>query len=261
MKNYFQNLNLKAIIFNTFKEAIRNKIFYLLLFFGIFFALSSKIISMLSIGDQIRVMKDSGIAAISFFTALIAIFTGINLVYKEIDKKTIYNILSKPINRDSFILGKFFGLALTVLVALVAMMLIFFFFLFLNTRTLSLNLLLHFILFYFELLILIGISLLFSSFSTPILSSIFTICIYLIGKVTWTFNYFKPMIASRPIKLFTYLVYYLVPNLEKFNIRDQLVLQEAVPPQQIFYSIFYASGYILFLLTLTIVIFRKRQFQ
>lgn len=261
MKNWLNNLNLRAITLNTFREAVRNKIFYLLLFFGIFFAVSSKIIGMLSIGDQLRVIMDSGIAAIGFFTSLIAIFTGINLVFKEIEKKTIYNILSKPINRDSFILGKFLGLALTVLVALAAMMLIFFLFLYVNSGHFSTGLLLHFLLFYLELLILIALSLLFSSFSTPILSSIFTICLYLIGKVTWTFNIFQPMISSRPVRFLTYLVYYLVPNFEKFNIKDQVVLSVAVPWYQVGYAALYGIAYTIFLLLISIMIFRKRQFQ
>jgi len=261
MKAYLKNLNIRAIMLNTFKEAVRNKIFYLLLFFGIIFALGSKILGMLSIGDPLRVILDSGIAAINFFTALIAIFIGINLVYKEIDKKTIYNVLSKPINRDSFIFGKFLGLALTVFLALLAMVIIFFFFVFLQSKSFPFSLLIGFLLFYFELLILIALSLLFSSFSTPILSSIFTICIYLIGKISWTFNYFKVLITSRPLKIFTYITYYLIPNFEKFNIRDQLVLGQTIPFNQIFYALLYGIFYTLLLLSLTVIIFRHRQFQ
>lgn len=78
---------IKSIALNTFKEAIRNRFLYLLFFLGIFFALSSYIISLLSIGGDEKILKDVGLAAISFFSVLIAIFTGINLVYKEIDKK------------------------------------------------------------------------------------------------------------------------------------------------------------------------------
>ena len=162
---------LKAIALNTFKEAVRNKIFYLLIAFGVFFAMSSKLISLLTIGNETKVLKDVGLASIHFFSVLIAIFTGINLVYKEIEKKTIYNILSKPISRSSFIIGKFFGLAFTLLVALVSMAVIFFFFLFISTGELDTRVLIFFFLLYMELLIITAISLLFSSFSTPILST------------------------------------------------------------------------------------------
>jgi len=111
-------MKIMAIALNTFKEAVRNKIFYLLIFFGIFFSLSSKLISLLTIGDTLKILKDVGLASVNFFSVLIAIFTGINLVYKEIEKKTVYFILSKPVERRDFILGKFLGLTFTILVAL-----------------------------------------------------------------------------------------------------------------------------------------------
>ena len=184
-------MRLKALMLNTFKEAARNRIFYLLIAFGIIFALSSRLISLLTVGDTVKVLKDVGLAVINFFSVLVAVFTGINLIYKEIDKKTIYNLLSKPISREQFIIGKFLGLALTVLTALASMAIVFFIFLLLTTGSFDASILLYFLMLYFELLIIIAISLLFSSFSTPILSSIFTLSLYLIGHVLWTYNEFK----------------------------------------------------------------------
>ena len=137
-------MKIKAIAVNTFRESARNKMFYLLVFFGIFFALSSKLISFLTLGDAMKVLKDTGLAAINFFCILIAIFTGINLVYKEIEKKTVLNILSKPVSRDQFIIGKFLGLALTMLTALAAMAGIFFLFVILNGGGFDLMILLYF---------------------------------------------------------------------------------------------------------------------
>ncbi len=128
--------SIKGIAVNTFRESARNKMFYLLVFFGILFALSSKLVSFLTLGDAMKVLKDTGLAAINFFCVLIAIFTGINLVYKEIEKKTVFNILSKPVSRDEFIIGKFLGLALTMLTALGAMAVIFFAFIALERRRL-----------------------------------------------------------------------------------------------------------------------------
>ena len=188
-------MNIKGLVFNTFKESARNKMFYLLVFFGILFALSSKLISFLTLGDAMKVLKDTGLAAINFFCVLIAIFTGINLVYKEIEKKTIYNILSKPVTRDQFIIGKFLGLALTMLVALARHGRASFSSSFCwsaavstskSSSTSSCC--------YLELLVIVAISLLFSSFTTPILSFIFTVSLYLIGHVMWTFNEFKSLL-------------------------------------------------------------------
>lgn len=254
-------MKLKAIAINTFKEAARNKIFYLLIVFGIVFAVGSKLASLLTLGDQIRVIKNIGLASINFFCVLIAIFTGINLVYKEIDKKTIFNILSKPISRMDFIVGKFFGLALTILVALLSMAVIFFLFLFFITGSFDWKMMIYFAFLYLELLIIISISLVFSSFSTPILSSIFTIILYLIGHVLWTFNEFKYKLVEPVTKVMAYLLYYLLPNFDKFNVREQVVMNMKVGSKLALYSVIYGFLYILAMLSLAVLIFRKREFK
>lgn len=252
---------LKAIALNTFKEAVRNKIFYLLIAFGVFFAMSSKLVSLLTIGNEAKVLKDVGLASIHFFSVLIAVFTGINLVYKEIEKKTIYNILSKPISRSSFIIGKFIGLAFTLLVALVSMAVIFFFFLFISTGELDPGILIFFLLLYMELLIITAISLLFSSFSTPILSSIFTICIYLIGETLWTFNLFKEYLKTPVDKFAAHFLYYILPNLEKFNVKSAVVMKTGIGAFHVLNAVLYTAVYITAVLVLAILIFNKREFK
>lgn len=254
-------MKLKAIALNTFKEAARNKVFYLLIVFGILSALSSQIVSMLTIGDRVKVLKDAGLASINFFSVLIAVFTGINLVYKEIDKKTIYNILSKPISRSVFIVGKFFGLAITLLTALASMAFIFFFFLYVSTGEFAPGILAYFVLLYMELLIITAISLLFSSFSTPILSSIFTISLYLIGQVLWTFNLFKDKLVSTFERIVVYFFYYILPNLDKFNVKNDVVMKGGVDSFQVLNAGLYAVVYIAAVLILAILIFNRKEFQ
>ncbi|MCU0285379.1 MAG: ABC transporter permease [Acidobacteria bacterium] len=254
-------MKFKAIALNTFKEAVRNKIFYLLVSFGIFFALSSRFISLLTIGDEVKVLKDVGLAAINFFSVLTAVFTGINLVYKEIEKKTIYNILSKPISRGNFIIGKFIGLAFTLLVALAAMAVIFFLFLYISIGEFPGLVLVYFVLLFMELLIITAISLLFSSFSTPILSSIFTISLYLIGQVMWTFNTFSQKLTKPFEKITAYFLYYILPNLDKFNIKSKVVMNTGLESFYFINALIYAVVYITAILTLTIIIFKNREFQ
>ena len=253
--------SVKGIAVNTFKESARSKVFYLLIFFGILFALSSKLISFLTVGDAMKVLKDTGLAAINFFCVLIAIFTGISLVYKEIEKKTVFNILSKPVSRDEFILGKFLGLGLTMLTALAAMAAIFFAFVALSGGGFDWGILLYFFMLMLELLVIVGISLLFSSFTTPILSFIFTVSLYLIGHVMWTFNEFKALLKAPAVKAIAQGVYYLLPNLDKFNIKNEVVLGTALNPWTVLYSILYALAYIAALLALTLLVFRRRDFQ
>jgi ABC-type transport system involved in multi-copper enzyme maturation permease subunit len=254
-------LKIRGIAVNTFREAARNKIFYLLIFFGILFALSSKLVSFLTLGDSIKVLKDTGLAAINFFCVLIAIFTGINLVYKEIEKKTVFNILSKPVSRDQFIIGKFLGLALTMLTALAAMAVIFFLFVVLSGGGFDLRIVLYFFMLFLELLVIVAISLFFSSFTTPILSFVFTVSLYLIGHIMWTFNEFKTVLRSPLWRYFAQGLYYLLPNLDKFNIKNEVVLNTVFNPWSILFSVFYALAYILALLAVTILVFRGREFQ
>lgn len=253
-------MSIRGIAVNTFKEAARNKVFYLLVFFGVFFALSSQIMGILTVGDRIKVLKDVGLAAIHFFSVLVAVFTGINLVYKEIEKKTIYNILSKPVSRQAFIMGKFAGLALTVGLALLAMSAVFFAFLLAAGAGFQPVLLVVILFIYLQLLIVIAVSILFSSFSTPILSSIFTLSLFLIGQTVWTFNHFKDKIVSPVQRFIAELVYYLLPNLEKFNLKNSVVLGESLDPGRLLLSAVYGLAYVSALLCLTVIIFRRRQF-
>ncbi len=253
--------SVKGIAVNTFRESARNRMFYLLVFFGILFALSSKLVSFLTIGDAMKVLKDTGLAAINFFCVLIAIFTGINLVYKEIERKTVFNILSKPVSRDEFIIGKFLGLGLTMLTALGSMAIIFFVFVALSGGGFDWGILLYFCMLGLELLVITAISLLFSSFTTPILSFIFTVSLYLIGHIMWTFNEFKALLQVPAWKALLQALYFLLPNLDKFNIKNEVVLGTALNPWTLLFSVLYALAYIAALLALTMLIFRKREFQ
>jgi len=115
-----------AIALNTFKEAVRNKILYFLLIFALLIMGFSGVISDLSIAAPEKLIKDLGLASIDFFGFLIAVFVGVYLVYNELDKKTIYTIVSKPIDRYQFILGKYFGLLITIYVNMLIMSIFFF---------------------------------------------------------------------------------------------------------------------------------------
>ena len=124
-----------AIALNTFKEAVRNRILYILFIFALLILAGSGVISDLTIAEKERIIRDLGLASISFFGLLIAVFVGIGLIYNEMDKKTIYTIISKPIHRYQFILGKFVGLLLTIYIIVLLMCLFFLFVLHLQSLT------------------------------------------------------------------------------------------------------------------------------
>ena len=114
-----------AIAINTFKEAVRNRVLYVLLFFSVLIMFGAWTASTLSIDDETKIVRDLGIGAINFISVLIAVFVGIGLVYNDLDKKTIYTVVSKPIARWQFLLGKYFGLLLTIAVNVLIMTWIF----------------------------------------------------------------------------------------------------------------------------------------
>src|SRR3990172_1943274 len=116
----------------TLKEALRNRILYLLFFFAAVLVVSSWIISELTVGDALKIIKDLGLGSIHFLGVLITIFIGIGLVFRELEKRTVFIILSKPVHRFEFLLGKFAGLAVTLLLVLTGLVSVFYVVLFLK---------------------------------------------------------------------------------------------------------------------------------
>ncbi len=253
-------MKIKAIAFNTFREAIRDRVLYLLLFFALISLLFSRLLALLTVGDRIKIVTDVGLASISLFGALMAILMGTGLVYKEIDKKTIYTLLSKPIHRHQFLLGKYFGLVLTLFVMLFLMTIIFFIIYFLHALEIDWSMLIALFYVFLELCLITAVALFFSCFSTPILSSIFSLAFYLIGHLSWgletLFNKMTPGVGKLTAQFF----YTFLPDLENFNFKTEIVHHLPIPPQVLIYSIIYGIFYTVFILFLAILIFRKRDF-
>ncbi len=173
-----------AIILNTFREAVRDRVLYAIVFFAVVILLISTIMDVITIGQRAKIIIDMGLASISIFGALIAIFVGIGLVYKEIEKRTIYTIVSKPVARWQFLLGKYFGLVLTLAVQVAAMSAIFFIIVASEMGRVPPLLYLAVGMTFLELMVVCAVAIFFSSFSTPILSGMYTLGVYLIGHLT-----------------------------------------------------------------------------
>jgi len=250
----------KAIALNTFKEAIRDRILYLLLFFGAVAIIFSRLLALLTVGDRVKIIKDVGLASLSLFGMLMAILIGTGLVYKEIDKKTIFTLISKPIHRWQFLVGKFLGLGLTLLVMILLMSLIFLALLFFHTFKLELSLLVAVLFIFLELLLITATAILFSCFSTPILSSIFSLSFYLIGHLSWGLEALIKKIKPGPGRFLARVVYTAIPDLENFNFKTEVVHGLPIPPNIYLYSALYGLAYTLFILILATLIFKKRDF-
>lgn len=249
-----------AIALNTFREAIRDRVLYLLLFFALASLLFSRLLAILTVGDKIKIVTDVGLASISLFGALMAILMGTGLVYKEIDKKTIYTLLSKPIHRHQFLLGKYLGLVLTLFVMLCLMTLIFFVIYYLHAFKIEWSMLIAIFYVFLELCLITAVALFFSCFSTPILSSIFSLAFYLIGHLSWGLETLLNKMAPGVGKVTARILYTFIPDLENLNFKTEIVHNLSIPPQMLIYSTLYGVFYTIFVLFIAILVFRKRDF-
>ncbi len=172
------------IALNTFRESVRDRVLYVIAFFSLMLMAASQGLGWVSVGEQVQIVKHFSLAAVSFFGALIAVFVGTGLIYKEIDKRTIYTVLSKPVYRWQFIFGKFFGLMAVLLFVVSGMGLIACGFVRYSGGEINAIYIQALVLLYFELMVVTAIAIFFSTVSTPILAAIFTFCSYLVGQVT-----------------------------------------------------------------------------
>jgi ABC-2 type transport system permease protein len=248
-----------AIASNTFREAIRDRILYLLLVFALLLMGLSQVLSLLTVGGEEKIIKDLGLASISLFGVLTAIFIGVALVSKEIERRTIYTIVSKPIHRHEFLLGKYLGLALTLFVNTSVMTLWFYLILLLKGFA-DARLLLAILLIFLELLLVTAFAILFSSFSTPILSTLFSLALYLVGHLTWSLALLEERVGPSARALCRVLSWTL-PNLEIFDIKGEVVHGAPVSAQIVLWAVVYLLGYGGAVLSVACLVLSRRDFN
>jgi len=252
-----------AIAVNTFKEAIRDKIFYSLVFFALLILGASTALATLTIGEWSKIIEDLSLSAMGIFGVIISVFVGVGLVFKELEKKTIYTIISKPIKRWQFLLGKYLGLALTLLVYMAVMSIVFMIALhhYGDTEKNGIRLFSAVFLIYIELLVLTAVAIIFSTFSSPMLSAAFTLSIYVIGHLLPDIKLFTAKYTPMGLKGVMNVVYYALPNLENFNIKTLVVHNLPVSAGYIWMATAYGLLYITSLLSIAVLIFEKRNFK
>jgi ABC-type transport system involved in multi-copper enzyme maturation permease subunit len=257
-----------ALALNTFREAVRDKILYVLMVFGMLMILVSRAIGYVSFGGEAKIMTDVGLTSIWIFSGMVSIFIGTGLIYKEIDKRTIYTVLSKPTQRWEFLAGKYLGLLLTTLVNMSVLSLLFLGYLWICNAGISLALVQALFLTFIEMMIVTAVAIFFSSVSTPILSAIFTTVIFFTGQMTkWIVDLGETtgVKHSAPwIGKLLYGAYLLMPNLHNFNVRREAVLAThdslalAIPAPEMWACTIYGVSYALALLLASHLMFSRR---
>ena len=246
---------------NTLREAVRSRLLYSLLFFAVTMIGFAVLIASLSYVEGERMIQDIGLASIRLFSVGIAIFVGIGLIYGEVDRRTIYTILSKPVSRPEFQLGKFLGLLLAVWLQLDLMALAFAAVSLLVGAPLGLGHGAALLLIGVELMVIVALALLFSSFTTPMLSALFTLGIYILGHLSRNLYFLGQDSEVDGVRQAATLLYRLLPDLESFNLTIQAVHGLPISMSEVGWAVLYGFAYSVVILVLAGFIFQKRDLE
>ena len=246
----------------------------LLVVFAIILMGASYLIGQLTAGQDVKIIKDLGLAATSIFGLFIAVFIGIGLVSKEVERRSIYSLLAKPIERHQIVLGKYIGLVLTLVVNLAVMAAALYAVLAsmlwldgpsvtrgLEAPLLDPNMLKAVALTAVELAVVTAIALFFSTFSTPILSAAFTFGIFLAGRFSSDLRDFDRVVNSPAAATLAHALYWALPNLAPFDIRAEVVHGQPIPASYLALTGAYGIVYITVLLIASIFVFSRRDFK
>jgi len=253
-----------AIALNTFREAVRDRVLYNLIVFALLLMGTAILFGQISIGVERLIVVNLGLTAVTFFGLAIAIFIGIGLVYKEMDQRTLYVLLAKPVRRAEFILGKFCGLGLTLLVNTALMAVGFFLALWYVQRRISLpdpSLLAALYFIFLALLLATALALFFSCFSSPVLSAAFTFGLFIGGSLADDLRELGRMVEMPWVKMAGDAVYYAVPNFRNFNVIAGVAQGHPVPAALLWQNTAYAALYIGLVLAASALIFQNRNLK
>jgi ABC-type transport system involved in multi-copper enzyme maturation permease subunit len=259
---------------NVFRESVRDRVPYNLVLFAVLLISSSYLLGQLTAGQDIKIIKDLGLSATSVFGLFIAIFIGIGLVSKEVERRSIYALLSKPISRPQFIAGKYTGLVLTLAVNVAVMTAALYAVLAYMTWTESPQfkaawdapgvdpaLLKALFLIFVQLMIVTAVALFFSTFSSPLLAAAQTLGGFFVGQLNADLRNFDQVVDSPVAAWLARAVYHLVPDLSAFDIKMQVVHGMPVSGAYVAMTAAYGALYIAALLAGATFIFARRDFK
>ena len=252
------------VALNTFREAVRDRVLYSLVFFALLMMAAAILVGQISIGIEDTVIVTLGLSAISMIGLLIAVFIGVALVSKEMDKYTLYALLAKPVQRWEFLLGKFGGLVLTLAVNTAAMALGLLVVMLYVKHSLQGSDAVVLVAVYFILLklaLVVALALLFSCFTTPLLAILFTVGLYIVGLYVQELRDMPLEVMSPAMSSFTKWLSYLLPNFENFNVMAMAAHGRVVPGALILQNTLYTVVYCTIVLTAAAAVFSRRNLK
>jgi ABC-type transport system involved in multi-copper enzyme maturation permease subunit len=265
---------IRLVAWAVYRESVRDRVPLTIAGFGILLVCASYLISQLTAGEDLKIIKDLGLAALNILGLLIAVFIGIGLVAKEVERRSIYSLLSKPVTREQFLLGKFFGLAMTLAVNLTAMVIAYYGVLFYQdlaassaqravwpAPALDPRLLIAVVLIFGELMLVTALALFFSTFASPLISILLTLGLWVAGHFNADLRNFGDVVDSTVAAYVAKGAYYLLPNLAPFNVKAEVVHGISVSASHVALTLAYAVVYTAALLVAAMAIFRKKDFK
>ena len=265
---------IRYVAVNVFRESVRDRVPYNLVLFAILLMGASYLIGQLTAGQDVKIIKDLGLAAISIFGLFIAVFIGIGLVSKEVERRSIFALLAKPVSRSQFIAGKYLGLVFTLAANLVVMVVAMYAVLaYLGwiqselaraAKTVPVTdpaMLKAVLLIFVELMLITAIALFFSTFSTPMLSAALTVGLYIAGHFNADLRNFDQVVDAPAAVWLARGLYHVLPDLSAFDVKAQVVHGLPVTAGYLAWTIGYGLAYIAALLVAATVIFSRRDFK
>ena len=258
----------------VFRESVRDRVLYNLVGFALLIIGASFLIGQLTAGQDVKIIKDLGLAAMAVFGLFIAIFIGIGLVSREVERRSIYSLIAKPVRRSELVVGKYLGLVLTIVVNIAVMMAVWYLVLaymsWVESEAFRASweapatdprMLAAVYLIVVQLMLVMAIALFFSTFSSPMLSAVFAFGLYIAGHFSADLKNFDVAVGDSPIRYVTTALYYVLPNMAIFDVKNAVVHAQAVPAGYLATTTLYAACYIAALLAASVWIFSRRDFK
>ncbi len=258
----------------VFRESVRDRVLYNLVGFALIVIGTSYLIGQLTAGQDFKIIKDVGLAAMSVFGLFIAIFIGIGLVSKEVERRSIYSLIAKPVRRSELVLGKYAGLVLTIAINLAVMALVWYGVLgYLSSieneafkraweaPATDPRMLVAVYLIFVQLMLVIALALFFSTFASPMFAAVFTFGLYVAGHFGADLKHFDVVVDNAAVKYATRAIYYLLPNMAIFDVKSAVVHGQPVPAGYVLTATAYAACYITALVAASVWIFARRDFR
>jgi len=258
----------------VFRESVRDRVLYNLVGFALLVIGASFLIGQLTAGQDVKIIKDLGLAAMAVFGLFIAIFIGIGLVSKEVERRSIYSVIAKPVRRSELVVGKYLGLVLTIAINIAVMAAVWYAVLGYMSWTTSApiktgwegsatdpRMLVAVYLVFVQLMLVIAIAVFFSTFSSPLLSAVFAFGLYIAGHFGADLKNFDVAVGESPVRYVTTALYYVLPNMAMFDVKNAVVHAQRVPAGYVVTATLYALTYITAMVASAVWIFSRRDFK